>query len=91
MNLLIGSFASAALLMSLVTARTTPSGSGQGSPSGSLPRVDGITCQVRDGIKKMTSQKSDKVESLGKSLKPLKEHFNAERGTHRFVALLSPT
>ena len=91
MNLLIGSCASAALLMSLVTARTTPSGNGQDSPNRTVPRVNGITCQVRDGMKKTTSRESDKVESLGKSLKPLKEHFNAGSGTHRFVALLSPT
>ncbi len=42
-------------------------------------------------MKKMIRRESDKVESLGESLKLLQEHFNVGRGTHRFVALLSPT
>lgn len=91
MNLLISSIASAALLMSLATARTTPSANGDNPLNERVLRVDRMTCQDRDDMENMPSQESDKVESLGKSLKPLKEHFNAGRGTHRFVALLSPT
>lgn len=55
------------------------------------PMHTGWGDELAKGMKKMTSRESEAVESLGKSLKPLKEHFNAGSGTHCFVALLSPT
>ncbi len=32
-----------------------------------------------------------KLVQLGKGVEPLKERFQADRGRHRFVAILSPT
>jgi len=38
-----------------------------------------------------TPHESAKVVSLGGSLRPLKDHFNSNKGKRRFLALLSPT
>lgn len=38
-----------------------------------------------------TGGKMGEVTILTESLKPLRDHFNANKHKHRFVALLSPT
>jgi hypothetical protein len=38
-----------------------------------------------------TPDESVEVVPLGGSLQPLKDHFNSNKGKHRFLALLSPT
>ncbi len=54
-----------------------------GSPSGSLG-------DARSPVKPKAGDRAN-VTSLRESLDPLRDHFNANKDRHRFVALLSPT
>lgn len=53
-------------------------------------RVDHMNDRKGDIVATREKRRST-VVSLADSINPVKDHFNANKGKHRFVALLSPT